>query len=74
MEQDISSSPERLARAIELLRHPRPGSKIEAAQRLGVDLEQLIENLRLTPAERVQKALAVIQAAEAARQAEKPEE
>jgi hypothetical protein len=53
MEPDISEQPERLERAIERLRHPRPGSKIEAAQRFGVDLTLLIANLRRTPAERV---------------------
>jgi len=43
---------EQFARAEERLRNPRPGSKIEAAQRYGVDLTLLIENLRLTPGER----------------------
>ncbi|HEV2200442.1 MAG TPA: hypothetical protein VGR73_11535 [Bryobacteraceae bacterium] len=47
-----------LARAEQLLRNPRPGSRIEAAQRHGVDLTLLIEQLRLTPAERVLKAQA----------------
>jgi hypothetical protein len=53
-----------LARAEQLLRHPRPGSRIEAAQRYGVDLTLLIEQLRLTPAERVLKAQAVATFAE----------
>ncbi len=46
-------TPRELARAEERLRHPRPGSRIEAAQRFGVDLTLLIEKLRLSPAERV---------------------
>ena len=60
-----------LARAEDRLRNPRPGSKIEAAQRYGVDLSLLIENLRLTPAERVERmhdaAVAVEQARGAAK-------
>lgn len=64
-----------LARAEQLLRHPRPGSRIEAAQRYGVDLTLLIEQLRLTPSERVLKAQAVATLAEelrgAARRAQK---
>jgi hypothetical protein len=35
------------------LRNPRPGSRIEAAKNYGVDLTLLIEQLRLTPAERI---------------------
>jgi hypothetical protein len=53
MDLDISQRPEQLARAIDRLRHPRPGSKIDAAREFGVDLTLLITNLRLTPAERV---------------------
>jgi hypothetical protein len=48
-------TPEQLARAEERLRHPAPGSKIEAAQKYGVDLTLLIEQLRRTPAERARK-------------------
>lgn len=46
-------TPAWLTRAEDRLRHPRPGSRIEAAQKFGVDLTLLIEKLRLTPAERV---------------------
>jgi len=46
-------TPEQLARAEERLRHPVPGSKIEAAQKFGIDLTLLIQKLRLTPDERV---------------------
>lgn len=35
------------------LRHPAPGSDIEAAQKFGIDLTLIIERLRLTPAQRV---------------------
>ena len=48
-------SPAQLAFAEERLRNPRPGSRIAAAQQYGVDLTLLIENLRLTPAERVSR-------------------
>jgi hypothetical protein len=32
---------------------PKPGSRIAAARDFGIDLPLLVENLRLTPAERV---------------------
>ena len=53
MKQYRPLTPEQLARAEERLRHPAPGSKIEAAQKFGIDLTLLIQNLRLTPDERV---------------------
>lgn len=37
----------------EKLLNPRPGSKIEAAKEFGIDLTLLVENLRLTPDQRV---------------------
>jgi hypothetical protein len=46
---------ERLARAERRLLHPAPGSRIEAARNYGVDLTLLVEQLRLTPAERARK-------------------
>jgi hypothetical protein len=46
---------EQLARAKERLLHPAPGSRIEAARDFGVDLTLLVEQLRLTPAERARK-------------------
>jgi hypothetical protein len=49
-----------LALAEERLRHPRPGSRIAEAQQYGVDLSLLIENLRLTPAERASRMHDVI--------------
>ncbi|MFT3744958.1 MAG: hypothetical protein QM785_11785 [Pyrinomonadaceae bacterium] len=39
----------------EKLLNPRPGSKIAAARDFGIDLTLLVENLRLTPAERIRK-------------------
>jgi hypothetical protein len=48
-------TPEQRARAEARLRNPEPGSRIEAAQKYGVSLSLLIEQLRLTPAERARK-------------------
>ena len=48
-------NPEQFARAVRLLLNPPPGSRIEAAKKYGVDLTLLIEQLRLTPEERVRK-------------------
>lgn len=39
----------------EKLLNPRPGSRIAAAQDYGIDLTQIVENLRLTPAERIKR-------------------
>lgn len=39
----------------EKLLHPRPGSKIAEARDYGIDLTQIVENLRLTPAERIKR-------------------
>ena len=48
-------TPEQLARAEQRLLHPAPGSRIEAARNYGIDLTLLVEQLRLTPAERAGK-------------------
>jgi len=48
-------TPEQLARAEDRLLHPARGSRIEAARDHGVDLTLLVEQLRLTPAERARK-------------------
>ena len=48
-------TPEQLARAERCLLHPAPGSRIEAARNHGVDMTLLVEQLRLTPAERAKK-------------------
>ena len=39
----------------EKLPNPKPGSKVARAKELGVDLNKLVENLRLTPTQRLQK-------------------
>jgi hypothetical protein len=39
----------------EKLLNPRPGSRIAAARDFGIDLTQLVENLRLTPAQRIRR-------------------
>jgi hypothetical protein len=48
-------TPEEFERAVERLRRPVPGSRIAAARDFGIDLTLLIEQLRLTPAERVRR-------------------
>jgi hypothetical protein len=60
-------TPEEFARAAEKLRNPAPGSRIEAAQKYGIDLTLLIEQLRRTPAERAERLLQASRAAEAGR-------
>jgi len=60
-------TPEQLARAEDRLRHPRPGSRIEAAQRYGIDLSLVIRHLRLSPAERAREMQELIQQAEQVR-------
>jgi len=37
----------------EKLLNPRPGGRIADARDYGIDLTQLVENLRLTPAQRI---------------------
>ena len=44
----------------EKLLNPRPGSKIAAAAEYGIDLSQLVVNLRLTPAERIKNNDSVV--------------
>ncbi len=53
-----------LERSIERLLHPEPGSRIERARDFGVDLNLLVANLRLTPADRVKKMHEICVAAE----------
>lgn len=48
-------TPEQLARAEARLLNPAPGSRIEAARDYGIDLTLLVEQLRLSPAERGRK-------------------
>jgi len=58
---------EQLARAERRLRHPAPGSRIEAAREYGIDMTLLIEQLRLTPAERAVKLESASEAMESVR-------
>ena len=60
-------TPEQFARAAEKLRNPAPGSRIEAAKKYGIDLTLLIEQLRLTPEERVRRMEDASQAMEMVR-------
>jgi hypothetical protein len=46
---------EQLSRAENSLLHPASGSRIEAAAEYGIDMTLLVEQLRLTPAERAKK-------------------
>jgi hypothetical protein len=62
-----SLKPVEFSRAAARLRNPAPGSRIEAAKKYGIDLTLLIEQLRLSPAERVRQMHLTIQAAEQAR-------
>lgn len=72
MKAGHDSTPDRLARAEYRLRHPRPGSRIEAAQKSGVDLTLLIEKLRLSPEERVRRMHDAANAVEQVRGAARP--
>ena len=58
---------EELARAEARLRNPATGSRIEAAQKYGIDLTLLLSQLRLTPAERARQMHEVSQVAEKVR-------
>ncbi|SPE35114.1 hypothetical protein SBA6_410064 [Candidatus Sulfopaludibacter sp. SbA6] len=55
MRELLPLTPDEFARAERRLLHPAPGSRIEAARNYGVDLTLLVEQLRLTPAERARK-------------------
>jgi hypothetical protein len=72
MKASDAPTPDRLARAEDRLRHPRPGSRIGAAQEFGVDLTLLIEKLRLSPEERVRWMHDAANAAEQVRGAARP--
>jgi hypothetical protein len=45
-------TPEQFERARQRLMNPPPGSRMEAARNYGIDLTLLVEQLRLSPAER----------------------
>jgi hypothetical protein len=44
-----------LARTLERLRNPKPGGKVEAAQRFGVDLTLLMEQVKFSPSDRARR-------------------
>ena len=46
----------------ERLLNPRPGSKIAEAKDYGIDLTQIVENLRLTPEKRIEKLQTAMEA------------
>jgi hypothetical protein len=58
---------EALDRAIARLRNPKPGGKVEAASQFGVDVTLLIEQLKLSPAERARRMHSLAIAAESVR-------
>ena len=60
-------TPEEFKRAESRLRNPAPGSGIVAAKKYGIDLTLLIEQLRLTPVERVAKLQRAAQSLEKVR-------
>jgi hypothetical protein len=60
-------TPQEFARAERRLRYPAPGSKIEAAKLFGVDIFSLIEQLRLSPAERSRQMQRLATSAESLR-------
>lgn len=60
-------TPEEFERAADRLRNPPPGGRIEAAQKYGIDLTLLIEQLRLTPEERLRKLEAATKSLEEVR-------
>lgn len=56
-----------LARAIDRLQNPIPGGKVEAAKEFGVDVSLLIEQIKLSPAERARRMHQLAQTAERVR-------
>ncbi len=62
-------TPEERNRLLLLIANPPPGSKIEAARDYGVDLTLLVNNLRLTPDQRVRKMESAMRFAEQLREA-----
>jgi hypothetical protein len=50
-------NPETEKRLRKLIENAEPGSEIDEAKKAGVDLYRLLENLKLTPAERFRRAI-----------------
>jgi hypothetical protein len=72
MKAKHDSAPDRLACAEDRLRHLHPGSRIEAAQKFGINLTLLIEKPRLSPEERLRRMHDAASAAEQVRGAARP--
>jgi hypothetical protein len=64
MRELLPLTPEQLRIAEERLRNPAPGSRIEAAKKYGIDLSLVIEQRRLTPAQRAEKMESASEAVE----------
>ena len=67
MKELLPLTPEQLAIAEARFLNPAPGSAIERAREYGIDLTLILEQLRLTPAERVRRMHDAAQAMEAVR-------
>jgi hypothetical protein len=48
-------SEERIEKFRQMIANPAPGSKVAAALEAGVDFTEMLENLKLTPTERIEK-------------------
>lgn len=48
-------SEERLEEFRQMIANPLPGSKVAAALEAGVDFTEMLENLKLTPTEKIEK-------------------
>lgn len=48
----------------EKLLNPKPGSKVEAAQKFGIDLTLLVRQLRLTPQQRLDELQSAMKSVE----------
>jgi hypothetical protein len=67
MRELLPLTPEQLRIAEDRLRNPAPGSRIEAAKKYGFSMDLLIEQLRLTPAQRGNKLESASKAVEETR-------
>jgi hypothetical protein len=60
-------TPDELSRAERRLLNPAPGTRTAAAKDFGIDLTLLLDQLRLTPAERARQMLELCQEVELVR-------
>jgi hypothetical protein len=63
IESSKTMTPEEYRRLYNLIQDPPPGSKMEAAKKIGVDLKLILYNLTLTPTERVERMEAAAKSA-----------